>query len=195
MASYQGVAAASQAIIGLLADACPRPEFAGARFELYQAVNFQSPMEEGVSLFLYRVTVNMTRRNLPPRTAPTGLRYRPSLPVDLYYMLTAWARTGSRQQHLLGWAMRTLHDHPILPAGLLNHFGPDPNTFRPEEAVELFADSIPVADMGTLWEMNKANQQPSVIYVARAITIDSEIALTELPEVEARDLDFARVLR
>ena len=33
--------------------------------------------------------------------------------------------------------MRELHNVPILPANLLNHYGPEHDTFRPDEAVEL----------------------------------------------------------
>ena len=45
-------------MLGLLADACPKPEFANAQFELYQLTNFGNSMEEGISLYLYRVAVN-----------------------------------------------------------------------------------------------------------------------------------------
>ena len=47
MASFQAIAATGQAMLGLLADAVPKPEFANAQFGLYQLADFQSPMEEG----------------------------------------------------------------------------------------------------------------------------------------------------
>ena len=56
-------------MLGLLSDAVPRDQFPNAQFELYQMSNFQQPMEEGISLFLYRIAANTSRRNLPP---PTG---------------------------------------------------------------------------------------------------------------------------
>src|SRR6476661_5720107 len=60
LASFQAIAAISQAILGLLADARPKPEFAGAQFELVQVSDFQKgrPLQEGISLFLNRVTVS-----------------------------------------------------------------------------------------------------------------------------------------
>jgi hypothetical protein len=103
LATYQAISVTGQAILGLLADACPRPEFASARFDLYQVRDFQSPMEEGVSLFLYRINVSGSRRVLPPTVGPDGRKYRPPIPLDLYYMLTAWSKTAARQQRLLGW--------------------------------------------------------------------------------------------
>src|SRR4030095_6295974 len=106
MATSQAIAATGQAILGLLADACPKPEFSAASFELYQVSNFQTPMEEGLSLYLYRIVPNRSGQNLPPSVGPNGERYRPALPLDLHYVLTAWARTAVKQQRLLGWAMR-----------------------------------------------------------------------------------------
>src|SRR5262245_59958961 len=102
MATYHAITATSQAILGLLESACPKPEFEGARFELYQATDFQNPMDEGVSLYLYRLA-SSSRRNLPPRPGPNGEKMRPPLPLDLYYMLTAWGKKADKQQRLLGW--------------------------------------------------------------------------------------------
>src|SRR5215510_6575265 len=119
MATYPAIAVTGQAILKLLADSCPREEFAAARFELFQVGNFSQspPMEEGISLFLYRLGVNAARRNLPSHVKFNGLRYRSPLPLDLYFLMTAWAKTAAKQQRLLGWAMRVLEDTPLLPSG------------------------------------------------------------------------------
>jgi hypothetical protein len=87
MASPYAIAAVGKAFLALLAGACPKPEFAGAEFELYQAKNFQSPMTEGIALYLHRVTPANNIRNMPPRIAPDGRRYRPSLPIDIHFLL------------------------------------------------------------------------------------------------------------
>ena len=192
MATYQAIAATGQAILGLLEDACPRPEFANARFELYQSGDFQNPMEEGVSLYLYRVTVNTARRNLPPKLGPDGRRYRPPIPIDLHYMLTPWARTAVKQQRLLGWAIRALEDMPILPSGLLNRAGPEPDIFHPDETVELLWDPIPLSDMTSLWEVFKPHIQASITYTARMLTVESTVPLVEGLPVQTRAFDMAK---
>src|SRR5690242_12213415 len=155
MATYRAMAAISQAVLGMLEEACPRDEFADAAFRLVQSSDFQAdtpPLGEGISLFLYRVTVNGNLRNLPARLAPDGRRYRPALPLDLHYMLTAWGRSVEKQQRLLGWAMRTLEDTPILPTGLLNHYGPEAETFRAGETVELVCEQLSLQDFNNIWE-------------------------------------------
>ena len=186
MATYHAIAATSQAILNLLANACPTPEFAGIRFELYESRNFQSPMEEGLSLYLYRIAPSEMRRNLPPRTAADGRKFRPPIPIDLHYLLMAWAKDSVKQQRILGWALRTLEDTPILPSGLLNQPGPEPDTFRPEETVEVVLQALSITDLNYIWEVARDKQQPSIALAARMITIESTELQTEGPPVETR---------
>ncbi len=193
MATYQAIAATGEAILGMLEAARPRPEFADIQFALYQASNFQNPMEEGISLYLYRVATNTTRRNLPPRIGPDGRRYRPPLPLDLHYLLTPWARTAARQQRMLGWSMRVLEDTPILPTGLLNRYGTEPETFRPDETVELVCEPISLQEIVNIWDAFKSNLQLSAAYVARMITIDSLVELSEGPPAQTRVFDFGAI--
>jgi len=187
MATYNAIAVTGQTILGLLSSECP-PEFSGAQFDLYQPNNFLTPMDEGISLYLYRVAVNVSCRNLQPRCESHGQRYRPSFPLDLFFMLTPWAKTAAKQQRLLGWAMRVLEDMPILPSNLLNRYG-EPETFRANETVELVCEPISLQDMINIWDVFKPHQQLSVTYVARMIMIESTLQLTEGQLVQARGMD------
>ncbi len=193
MATYEAIGAAGQAIIGLLGDACPKPEFEGARFSLYQIKDFLSPMEEGLSLFLYRISVNGSRRNLPPSVGADGRRYRPPLPLDLHYMLTAWGKTAEKQQLLLGWAIRMLQDVPILHASLLNDYAADAQTFRPGETIEIIFDPLNLQDMSNLATLTKLNPPLSVTYVIRMVSVESKIALDEAEHVQTRVFDLGKV--
>ena len=187
MATFQAIAATGQAMLGLLADAVPKPEFANSQFELYQISNFNNPMEEGVSLYLYRVAVNGTIRNRPPVTGPDGRRRRPPIPLDLHYVLSVWARSAVKQQRLLGWTIRMFEDVPILPTGLLNNYGPEPEIFQPGETVEIILESLTLQDFNNLWSATKTALPVSVGYVARMVGISSELPLTEAAEVQTRD--------
>jgi Pvc16 N-terminal domain len=196
LSTYLAMAATSKTILGLLEDACPKNEFPNARFALYLASDFDKAVliEEGISLFLYRITINGAIRNLPPRTGPDGRRYRPSLPVDLHYLITAWGKDADKQQRLLGWCMRVLEDTPILPAGLLNHYmRPEKDTFRDEETVELICDPLSLQDWTAVWDKLKPKIQTSVTYVARMIAIESNVELAEARAVQTRGFEMAQV--
>lgn len=195
MASYKAIAATSRAILGLLQETFPQKIFGSrAEFKLYHTKDFEAPMGDGISLYLYRITINGSVRNLPPRLAADGQRYRPSLPVDLHYLITPWADDVEQQHRLLGWIMRTLENTPILPAGVLNHYTSERDIFAPHETVELICDPLPLQDMINLWENLKPKIQTSITYVARMIALDSDIILDEGRRVQTRALGFGERL-
>lgn len=193
MATYAAISAVGQALLALLEQACPKPEFEGAKFELYQAGNFKAPMDEGISLFLYRVAPSTTRRNLAGREDAQGRRTRPPLPLDLYYLLTPWAKTAAKQHRMLGWSMRTLEDTPTLTASFLNHYGmPETDTFLPDETVTFVQETLSIQDLLNVWEVGKPNIQVSATYVARMVVIESAISDTQGPPVQTRTFDVRR---
>ncbi len=194
MATYPAIAATGLAVVGLLKDASADTEFADLRIDLLQTSDFQSgtPMPEGLSLYTYRVAVNASRRNMPPSVGPDGRRYRAPLPLDLFFLLSPWAKTAVRQLRILGWAMRELQNVPILPAGLLNHYGPEHDTFRPSEAVELFCESPSLQDMSYILEPIKSAQPLSMTYVARMVLIESSVPIIEGEPVQTREFDYGK---
>jgi hypothetical protein len=194
MAQYPAIATVGKAILNFLETARPK-EFGSARFELYQSSNFESPMDEGVSLFLYRVAINGNLRNPAARIDPTGKRRRPPLPLDLHFLLTAWGKTAEKQQRLLGWTMQQLEDIPILPSALLNSFGPESSVFYPDETVEIICEPLPFQDMVSLWDnlkSSKTQMQISVSYIARMVMIESSLEQVEAPWVQARRFQAAQ---
>src|SRR5262249_20111533 len=134
-------------------------------------------------LYLYRLGLNAARRNLPVHIKLNGQRCRPPLPLDLYFILTAWAKSAAKQQRLLGWAMRTLEDTPLLPTGLLNDIGPEQEVFPKSESVELIFEPLSLQDMYNIWSAIKVSPQLSASYVARAVAIDSSVLVTEAAPV------------
>jgi hypothetical protein len=191
VASFRAIAAVSRAMLRLLEDACPRAEFPDAQYELQQTNDAQKAViPEGITLCLYRVTVNAACRNLPPRTDPEGRRFKAPIPLDLHYALCAWGRSVDVQQRLFGRAIRTLEDTPILPAALLNQHGPEASTFRLTETVELVCDPVSLQDLNTLWEIQKPNVPLTVTYAARMVFIDSDVVLTDAPPVQVRAFDL-----
>ena len=187
MATSNAIAAITRAILGLLEDAAP-PEFGKLAFAPCHVNDYAGDKAQldGFTLCLYRVGPNGSLRNLPPRTSHDGLRYRPSLPLDLQYLLTPWAADVEKQQRLLGWSLRQLEDHAILPAGLLNRYLKEPDVFRPSETVELVSEALSFADFTSLWDKLKPRMPTSASYVARMVLVDSDVELRDGPLVQTR---------
>lgn len=193
MATHNAISAVSQALLTLLRSADPPSEFGTLAYEHYHASNFDDPISTGFSLYLWRVSVSATRRNLPPRRLPDGRVYRPSLPLDLHYLLTPWASDAETQQRMLGWAMRVIEDAAVLPAGALNYGLSETDTFAPSEAVEIICDPLALGDQFNLWDKLKPKIQTSMTYQARGILIDSTQTVPEYDLVQTRRFEAGSV--
>jgi hypothetical protein len=191
MANYRAIAAASATIQGLLRDRFPGGDFGGPlNIELYQAKDFQTPMKEGIGLCLWRVAPNASRRSLGPRTDINGRRFKASLPIDLFYLLVPFAEDSERQQRLLGWMLRAMHDLGPLVASQLNHFLAESDIFAEAESLDLVNDPLSVGDQLTLWDRIK-QMPPAATYAMRMLLLDSEVDLDEHPVVVEREIDMA----
>jgi hypothetical protein len=109
-------------------------------------------------------------------------------------MLTPFAPNADTQYRLLGWTMRVIEDTPILPAAYVNAHESQPDTFRPEETVELIYDPLNLQDLSALWEVMEPKLQPAATYVARRIDIESTLEMVDGALVQRRDLSFGRVV-
>jgi len=176
VASFLAIGATSAALTGLIRDHYPRDQF-GSTLDvaLYQARDFESPMREGFSVFLYRVTVNGTVRNMTLRRSPDGRRFRSSLPLDLHYLVTPWAEDVEQQHRMLGWVMRFIEDQGVLSAGHLNHYVAETDIFAPQEGLEIICDPLALTDHLNLWDRLRARFPISVSYAVRMLPIDSRI--------------------
>ena len=195
MANYRAIAATSTALAGLIRDHYPRGDFgAGLDIQLYQTRDFENPMQDGFSIYLYRVAVNGAMRNLTLRRSPDGRRFRPSLPLDLHYMITPWAQDIERQHRMLGWVMRMMEDTGVLSAGHLNHYLPETDTFAPTEGLEIICDPLTLSDYLTLWDRLRPRLPASATYALRMVLIDSEIHVADAGPVQTRRLEMGQVI-
>jgi hypothetical protein len=190
MANYRAIAAVSSALQGLIRDRYPRDEFgSGLDIELYQTRNFENPMQDGFSVYLFRVAINGAVRNLTLRRTADGRRFRPSLPLDLHYMITPWAQDVERQHRMLGWVMRMLEDIGVFSAGHLNHYLTETDTFAPHEGLEIICDPLSLSDYLTLWDRLRPRLPASATYALRMVFIDSDVSTADGPPVQTRRLD------
>jgi hypothetical protein len=195
MANYRAIAAVSTALQGLIRDRYPRDEFGqGLDIELYQTRNFENPMQDGFSVYLFRVAVNGAVRNLTMRRTPDGRRFRPSLPLDLHYMITPWAQDVERQHRMLGWAMRMFEDVGVFSAGHLNHYLPEIDTFSAHEGVEIICDPLTLTDYLTLWDRLRPRLPASATYALRMVFIDSDVTTPDGAPVQTRRFDLGETV-
>lgn len=190
MATYRAIEATCDAVVGLLRDNYPEDLSEPAlQFAVFTKSEFGAGLGAGVSLFLYRVYLDGTERAPDGRVLLDGRRQFPHMPLQLQFLLTAWAPDASLQQYLTGWMMRVIEDHPVLPAGLLNRrYEDDSPVFWPDETVELSAAAMDSEDLFGLWDLiGPGSYQLSVPYQARGIRVESTRLLDEQQPVQARE--------
>lgn len=195
MANFRAVGATSAALAGLIRDRYPRTDFGPSLdIALYQARDFESPMREGFSVFLYRVAINGSVRNLTLRRTPDGRRFRPSLPLDLHYLITPWAEDGERQHRMLGWVMRLMEDLGVLSAGHLNHYVAETDTFAAHEGLEIVCDPLALGDYLTLWDRLRPRLPASMSYTLRMVLVDSDLRVDDGAPVRTREFAVKEVV-
>lgn len=194
MANYAAIAGTCEAVIRLLRSNYDPANFNGVSldFQVYVTQDFHQPMDEGVSVFLYRIYQNGNYRTPAGRWTPEG-RQATKLPIDLHFLLTAWAKKASLQHEIAGWMMRVMEDNPTLPSSLLNAYRPD--VFWPDEGVDVGLTELSVEDMFRVWEvMIGHTYQLSVPYQARMIEIEStQVVAPGGAPVQRRAPDFRRI--
>jgi hypothetical protein len=193
MASANAIAAVSQALLNVLREAVPPAEFGSPSFDLIHMDNTDNVSRPSFTLLLWRISVSATRRNLGPRRADDGRVFRPSLPLDLHYLVTPWADDAATQQRMLGWAMRVFEDNAVLPATVLNYNLQEADTFAPNEAVEIFCDPLALADLFSLWDRLKPKLQTSMTYQVRNVLIDSRSSMSDGVPVQLREFRMSEV--
>ncbi|MFE4964232.1 DUF4255 domain-containing protein [Streptomyces sp. NPDC056660] len=184
MANYQSIGSVAEAVARLLRQAW-QPALLGGiepQFDVYQGKDFSTPMAQGVSVFVYQVTVDQVQRTLPPAASD----HRRPLPVRISFLLTAWGQDASTEHDLLGWAMRTIADTPVLSSGFLN--AAVPGVFRPEETAELVPMEMSDNDVFQLWQVLPGSLQLSVPYIARVVRVESDLTVPQGAPVQVREL-------
>jgi hypothetical protein len=196
MANYRAIEAAGAAIAGLIKERYPRAEFgASLKVNTVQVSDVEKGLgseggsegaRDSISICLWRVTVNGQRRARGPRIDAFGNRFKPSLPLDLSFLIIPHATDAGRQARMLGWVMRALADAGPLTAAQLNFYLPESDIFAPDEDVDLVCDPLALADYLTLWDRFK-QLPPAANYLMRMLLIDSLDPVSDGQPVTTRE--------
>jgi hypothetical protein len=148
-----------------------------------------------INLFLYHTTPNAAWRNMdvPWRVRP-GERGRPPLPLNLYYLITAYGEIEEEidtttdparllgAHRLLGHAMGLLHDNSILDADAINAILPADDQLNHHydqvENVRITAHPLSVEEISKLWAGFQVEYRLSVAYEVGVVLIES----SQLPQ-------------
>jgi hypothetical protein len=184
MANIGAILSVSNSIIKFLESSYARTgsDEHAATFRLLSSGNLaeESLDADGVvSLYLYRVTVNDHLRNTRPHRGP---ELSVPLPLNLHYLLSVWSMSAETEQFLLAWAMRHLHEHPILDRSSLTPDG----GWAADEVIHIAPDELSNEDLLRLWDTITPSYRISYSYVARVVQLEPSQRVDAVPVVAKR---------
>jgi hypothetical protein len=155
----------------------------------------------GANLYLYQVTPNASLSNIdmPNRSSEGRLVQRPQVALDLHYLLTFYGKDNElKPQRLLGSAVRTLHDRPVLTRQMIKNTIDDPtfNTFLQNsnladafETVKFTPVPLSLEELSKLWSVFfQTPYRLSVAYTGTVVLIESEESPQSALPVRERNL-------
>jgi len=152
-------------------------------FELLSSGQLAGEIDETtrISLYLYRMTTSeharQARRAGAPGEGPAPLN------LDLHFLLTAWAANPLDEQVTMTWAMRQLHQAPMLD---LSSLSPEGGWSR-DEVIHVIPAELSNEDIMRIWDALDPAYRLSASYVARVVRIDPDVdAQTYAPVVARR---------
>jgi Pvc16 N-terminal domain len=127
-----------------------------------------------LNLFLYRTAVNAALRNHDPWDPGTD-PIAPPLPLVLSYVVTAYGAADDDvlAHRLLGIAMSTFHDNPVLDRTALADPGLLSEVDRQPEQVKITPAPVPQDELSRMWSTFGTGYRVSVTYDVSVVSIDS----------------------
>lgn len=143
-----------------------------------------------LTLLLYRIDIDLKQRSqVGWGTAPKPMPQQSySLPLELRYLLTAWAEQPETQHILLGRALTAIAGHPTFgQSELVQSIGSASDIWKPDESFQLLPDAISTEDSYQIWQALSRPFEISIPLKARVIFLDGDALRTGGP-VEERHL-------
>jgi hypothetical protein len=131
--------------------------------------------EQGLSLWLYRITRDEDRLNDPPERVSANLFREPPLPLRLHYLYTpivdpTTANNAEIEQRVLGKVLQSFYVHPLFRGTDLS--GDFSGT---DTQVRVRLEPMSLEDITRIWNALEQPYQLSVSYETTLINIDSEV--------------------
>jgi hypothetical protein len=138
------------------------------------------PVQPNITVFLYRISVNPQMRNGPRRLLPDGSSTRPLLPLELNYLVTAWAPDARDELRIIGRILQILYDRGELGAADLQG-----TSWENGDTAQVILESLPLEDHYRIWDAGEVPYRLSLTYLVRIIEMSPSEAIAKPPVVEA----------
>jgi hypothetical protein len=131
-----------------------------------------------LNLFLYQTLLSAAWRNADmPRQVRPGESGHPPLPLNLHYLITAYAEDEARAHQILGRAMSILHDHMLLDELEIRQATqadlPDSDLHLQLERIRITPHPLSLEEISKLWSGFQTQYRLSAAYEVAVVLIES----------------------
>jgi hypothetical protein len=163
-----------------------------------------------LALFLYHVTYNQGWREvgLPSRNGAGQIIDRPSLAIDLHYLLIGYGKGEYLQHLLLGIGLQALHENPVLyrqriaavfmtppPLSAMDALLATAGVETQVEQIKITPEPLTTDDLSKLWTSFGSKFRPSAGYLATTLLIESKAPVAAALPVASRSLAVLQLRR
>lgn len=162
--------------------------------EVSDLVDFATPQETVITIFLYEIVEDPSARNRPdirtlrpggPPQPVTYSRSKPPMALLLRYLLTPWGGDAAAQQLLVGKTLETLYSDMILDGPQLRG-----NLAGTATALKLTLNPLTLEERARVWYAIQKPYRLSLNYEVRVVDLDAVDPQSE-PIVRERIIDPA----
>lgn len=158
-----------------------------------------------VNIFMYYASLNPALRNvdLPSRSARGAPIGNPPLALNLHYLVSAYGSNQFDPEILLAWAMKVLHDTPVVPRESIQDALDDllNNPVTPEgtlingsllanqiEHLRITPETLTTEEIYRLWTAFQTNYRPTTSYQVSVVVIQDTATYAAGPPVQKRSV-------
>ena len=162
-----------------------------------------------LNLFLYHIAHNPGWRNvgLPSHNQASDRVDNPPLPLDLYYLLTAYGKNGLDAEILMGYGMQLLHETPILTRNAIRKsLGPPSPAVdgsilpgvkselaaaelaEQVELIKITPHAMSSEEIIKLWTAIQTKYRTSAVYHVSVVLIESTLSIKSSLPVHGRKI-------
>lgn len=184
MANVFAIHSVGHSIVTFLRNTYPQTtdgeDMPACSFELMSSGELAAPLDDSTRLTLYLYAVTHSEHAHAP-SRPTAAQ-SPVLGLELHYLLSAWGAKARDEQVPLAWAMRQLHQYPVLDVSSLSPQA----LWSSSEVIQIVPAELSTENMMRVWDALAPSYRLSVSYTARLVRIDSDPRAPGRPVVASR---------
>jgi hypothetical protein len=180
VARFTVIEDASETLLAILSSAVQRTFPAGAdrpTVQLAQPVDFEAlpptpPTPPEITVWLYRVVPDASKRNGPRRILPDGSVGRPLLPLALHYLMTPWSGDVNTTHALAGLIAQAMYDRcEVGSTDLIGRSGRPP-AWDDGDSIQVQMEDLSTEELHRVWDSAEMPYRLSLAYRVQVVGIE-----------------------